>query len=80
MPKDIPTYFHSYRPDPEDVENLISAAQEHTLGIDFLLKGDLGSVAAIFRTHAFAVEAARTYWLENNKGAVHVISETDHRL
>jgi len=45
--------------DPPSVEALIERARVHPLGIDFLLHGHLGSVAATFRVHAFTVEAAR---------------------
>ena len=44
---------------PEDVDQLIDRAREHPLGIDFLQKGMLDSVAAIFGVHAFVVDSAR---------------------
>lgn len=70
-----------FRPADRDIENLISAAREHSLGFDFLMKGDLASVAAIFQVHAFTVEAARTQLVENpRRGETHGVSETDHRL
>ena len=49
------------RPDiaSERVEELIVAARKHPLGIEFLLEGDLSSVAIMFGAHAFTVEAAR---------------------
>ena len=47
------------RPRPWEVERLLDAARCHPLGIGFLLEGDLGAVAIIFRVHAFTVEAAR---------------------
>lgn len=45
--------------EPVSVDALIERARAHPLGIDFLLHGHLGSVAAMFHTHAFTVEAAR---------------------
>ncbi len=48
-----------YRPTPSEVEALIEFARQHPLGIDFLLEGEPGCVAATFRTHAFTVDAAR---------------------
>lgn len=44
-----------------DVEALITAARKHPLGIEFLLNGDLSSVAATFQAHAFTVDAAREH-------------------
>lgn len=41
------------------VEQLIDDARRHPLGVEFLLEGETGCVAAIFGTHAFAVDAAR---------------------
>jgi hypothetical protein len=48
-----------YQPSPLEVERLIDGARAHSLGLRFLLEGDLGCVAATFRTHAFTVDAAR---------------------
>ena len=52
-----------HRPaDPRDsraVDNLIACARSHPLGVEFLVNGFLGSVAAEFHAHAFTVEAAR---------------------
>lgn len=45
--------------DPAKVEALIAEAQNHPLGLEFLLEGDLASVAAMFEVHAFTIEAAR---------------------
>ncbi len=45
--------------DPRAVDDLIARARRHRLGLEFLLEGYLGSVAAEFGTHAFTVEAAR---------------------
>lgn len=44
---------------PLSVDALIERAKAHPLGLDFLLHGHLGSVAATFGAHAFTVEAAR---------------------
>ena len=44
-----------------DVEALIEAARKHPLGLEFLLNGDLSSVAATFQAHAFTVDAAREH-------------------
>ena len=44
---------------PQLVDELIERAQGHALGLDFLRKGHLGSVAATFHAHAFTVLAAR---------------------
>ncbi len=54
-----------YRPTAEDVRRLIELARRHPLGLDFLREGDLGSVAATFRAHAFTVDAARARLSEN---------------
>lgn len=48
-----------FKPSPQQVEELIAAADKHPLGKEFLLEGDLGAVAITFETHAFTVEAAR---------------------
>ncbi len=48
-----------FRPTPREVQALIGRARRHPLGVDFLLRGDLGAVAATFRVHAFTVDAAR---------------------
>jgi hypothetical protein len=48
--------------DPTDaraVSALIARARAHPLGIDYLRRGFLGSVAATFQAHAFTVLAAR---------------------
>ena len=41
------------------VERLIAEARRHPLGLQFLLEGEPGCVAATFGTHAFTVDAAR---------------------
>jgi hypothetical protein len=48
-----------YEPGQADVDNLIRAAGEHPLGVDYLLNGHLGTVAITFGCHAFTVAAAR---------------------
>lgn len=45
--------------DPRVVEELIERAKRHPLGVEFLSKGYIDSVAAGLETHAFTVEAAR---------------------
>jgi hypothetical protein len=54
--------------DPFLVDALIASAQRHPLGLDFLLNGYLGSVAAEFRAHAFTVEAARERLVKGARG------------
>ena len=44
-----------------DVETLISRAQGHPLGLDFLLRGAHDAVAVTFGVHAFVVDAARDH-------------------
>jgi len=44
---------------PREVEALITAAQDHPLGTEFLLDGHLEAVAITFDVHAFTVDAAR---------------------
>lgn len=51
--------FQIFRPTPDQISRLITAARNHPLGVEFLLNGDLGAVAVTFETHAFTVEAAR---------------------
>jgi hypothetical protein len=46
-------------PSPEEVQDLIRRASKHELGVEFLVKGPQDAVAATFRVHAFAVDAAR---------------------
>ena len=50
-----------YLPDSREVQALIAAAEKHPLGIEFLLDGDLSSVAITFQVHAFSVDAARQH-------------------
>lgn len=46
-------------PRGNEVDSLIDRARTHPLGIDFLERGMLDSVAAIFGVHAFVVDSAR---------------------
>jgi hypothetical protein len=60
----IPSAFsqgipHEGHARPEDVEALIERARTHPLGLPFLERGALESVAAIFGVHAFVVDSAR---------------------
>jgi hypothetical protein len=48
-----------YLPSEEEVDRLIDRARAHPLGVQFLVEGHLGSVATMFQTHAFTVDAAR---------------------
>jgi hypothetical protein len=64
-PAAVPTMADPFVPTPADVDALIATAGRHPLGVDFLLGGHLGSVAATFKAHAFTVEAARArIWSE----------------
>ncbi len=49
----------AYRPTAAEIDDLLRRASEHPLGSAYLAEGALDSVAATFRVHAFAVEAAR---------------------
>lgn len=53
-----------FTPASAEVDALIERAGSHPLGVDFLRSGELASVAATFRTHAFTVVAARDRLLE----------------
>ena len=48
-----------FTPTVADMNALVRRAKRHPLGIEFLLTGELGSVAATFHAHAFTVIAAR---------------------
>jgi hypothetical protein len=48
-----------YVPGEDEIGALIEKAAAHPLGVRFLVEGHLGSVATMFRTHAFTVDAAR---------------------
>jgi hypothetical protein len=48
-----------FQPSATEVEDLITRAREHTLGVDFLKAGTLDAVSATFGVHAFIVDAAR---------------------
>lgn len=52
-------WHHDHTPTHEEVQALITRAQRHPLGMEFLMDGELGSVAITFQTHAFTVDAAR---------------------
>jgi hypothetical protein len=61
-PSRAATPRHDDAGDPTDaatVSALIARARVHPLGIDYLRRGYLGSVAATFEAHAFTVLAAR---------------------
>jgi hypothetical protein len=53
------TELPRYQPKAADVDALLARAAGDSLGLDFLLNGELGSVAIWFRTHAFTVIAVR---------------------
>jgi hypothetical protein len=55
----VPTEPSRYEPTDSDVEDLIRAARQHPLGLDYLIDGHLGTVAITFGCHAFTVVAAR---------------------
>lgn len=55
-------------PTEKEVDDLIAAASAHPLGVRFLVEGHLGSVATVFRTHAFTVDAARERLRERLRG------------
>jgi hypothetical protein len=48
-----------FQPTDADIDALIAHATAHPLGLEFLKRGELGSVAISFETHAFTVIAAR---------------------
>ena len=48
-----------YQPPEAEVADLIRAAGQHPLGLDYLRQGHLGTVAITFGCHAFTVVAAR---------------------
>ncbi|HSP07817.1 MAG TPA: hypothetical protein VLR94_11610 [Acidobacteriota bacterium] len=56
--------FTTFEPTPQQIHELIDAARNHPLGVEFLLEGDLASVAAVFEAHAFTIEAARDHLKE----------------
>ena len=55
----MPTEPLRYEPQDSEVADLIRAAGNHPLGLDYLLRGHLGTVAITFGHHAFTVVAAR---------------------
>lgn len=48
-----------FQPTSAEVGRLIEDARRHPLGLEFLIEGELGSVAVTFGVHAFTVDAAR---------------------
>jgi hypothetical protein len=62
---DAPASFH---PSEADINALIATAAQQTAGLDFLLRGHLGTVAITFGTHAFTVVAARERLLKAAPG------------
>ena len=48
-----------YEPTTAEVDALIEAASRHALGLEFLRRGHLGTVAVTLKAHAFTVVAAR---------------------
>jgi hypothetical protein len=59
MEADVSSERQRYEPGQTDIDNLVRAASEHPLGVDYLLNGHLGTVAITFGCHAFTVAAAR---------------------
>jgi hypothetical protein len=55
----VPTEPIRYQPARAEIENLIRAAGQHPLGVEYLVHGHLGTVAITFGCHAFTVVAAR---------------------
>lgn len=55
----MPTDPLRFEPLDTEVADLIRAAGNHPLGLDYLLRGHLGTVAITFGHHAFTVVAAR---------------------
>jgi hypothetical protein len=55
----VPEHPLRYEPGQADVDNLIRAAGQHPLGMEYLIHGHLGTVAITFGCHAFTVAAAR---------------------
>ncbi len=51
--------MHRYRPSQAAVDDLISNAKNHELGLDFLRDGAVDAVAATFCVHAYTVHVAR---------------------
>ena len=55
----MPSEALRYDPGQAEIDALILAAEQHPLGVDYLLNGHLGTVAITFGCHAFTVVAAR---------------------
>lgn len=51
--------FLPRKPETREIKRLINKAQNHTLGLKFLRQGGLESVAIMFDTDVYAVDAAR---------------------
>jgi hypothetical protein len=49
----------AYAPTEAEARDLIARAEAHELGLGFLKEGAQDAVAALFRVHAFLVDAAR---------------------
>ena len=54
-----PRYALGVEPSKREVDDLISRAEKHPLGLDYLKHGALESVSSTFETHAFVVDDAR---------------------
>ncbi len=54
-----PLESDDYHPTASEVERLIARAENHELGLDFLLHGEPSAVATVLETHVFTVEEAR---------------------
>jgi len=63
MSKQLPAKSHAqplrFQPTDAEITAVIDAASRHPLGLDFLRRGHLGTVAVTFQTHAFIIVAAR---------------------
>lgn len=55
----MPADSSRYQPHDAEIADLIRAAGNHPLGLDYLVRGHLGTVAITFGCHAFTVVAAR---------------------
>lgn len=65
----MPTDPLRFAPVQTDIDQLIRAAGNHPLGVDYLLHGHLGTVAITFGCHAFTVAAARDRLAPGGAGA-----------
>ena len=64
----------SAAPSHEQIEQLLARARRHPLGLDYLQRGQLESVAATFSVHAFLVDAAREH-LNADAPSVEIVVE-----